>query len=82
MIQCPPGPQVFNWGHFEFSGEKFMTTVINPCHRFSVIAGVVDTGEKFITCVNDTSEQLSAVTTKPAINLSPVTTTPVNNYHR
>jgi hypothetical protein len=29
------------------------TLAINPCHRFSVIAGVIDTGDKFITGVND-----------------------------
>jgi hypothetical protein len=37
-----------------------------------VIAGVVDTMDKFIV---DTGDQLSVVTTKPAINLSPVTRT-------
>ncbi len=37
-----------------------------------MIAGVVDTGDKFIV---DTCDQLSAVTTTPAINLSPVTRT-------
>jgi hypothetical protein len=42
---------------------------INPCQGLSVMAGLVDTGDKFITGVNDTGEQLS-----------PVTTTPVNNY--
>ncbi len=30
------------------------TPAINPCHGFSVIAGVVDTGNKFITGVRDT----------------------------
>jgi hypothetical protein len=35
-----------------------------------VIAGVVDTGDKFIV---DTGDQLSPVTTTPAINLAPVT---------
>ena len=102
MNQCPPGPQVFHWSHFDFF-RKFaeifanycllsLTPVINcsavsktpaknlspvsttpaisPFHRFSVIAGVVDTGDKFIV---DTGDQLSAVTTKLAINLSPVT---------
>ena len=48
------------------------TPAISPCHGFSVIAGVVDTGDKFIV---DTGDQLSAVTTTPAINLSPVTRT-------
>ena len=49
-----------------------LTPSISPCHGFSVIAGVVDTGDKFIV---DTGDQLSAVTTTPAINLSPVTGT-------
>ncbi len=49
------------------TGEKF-----SPCHGFSVIAGVVDTRDKFIV---DTGDQLSAVATTPAINLSPVTRT-------
>jgi hypothetical protein len=51
------------------------TPANNPCHGFSVIAGVVDTGDKFLT-----GEQLSPVTTTKAINLSQVTMTPVNNY--
>ncbi len=58
------------------------TPKINLCHGFSVIGGVVDTGDKFITGVIDTAEQLSPVTTTPGINLSPVSTTPVNNYCR
>ncbi len=37
-----------------------MTPAISPCHGFSVIAGVVDTGDKYI---DDTGDQLSAVTT-------------------
>ncbi len=41
-----------------------LTPTISPCHRFSVIAGVVDTGD-----------QWSVVTTTLAINLSPVTRT-------
>jgi hypothetical protein len=49
-----------------------LTPAISPCHGFSVIAGVVDTGDRFIV---DTGDQLSAVTTTPAINLSPVTRT-------
>ena len=67
---------------FNDTGEKF----INLCHGFSVIAGVVDTGEQFITGDNDTGnnfvagdndtgEQLSPVTTTPAINLLPDTRT-------
>jgi hypothetical protein len=43
------------------TGDKLFTRVIdtNPCHRFSVIAGVIDTGDKFIGGVVDTGEQLS-----------------------
>ncbi len=48
---------------------------IYPCHGFSVITGVVDTGDKFIAGDNDTGEQLLLLTTTPAINLLPVTRT-------
>jgi hypothetical protein len=34
------------------------TPGINLCHEFSMISGVVDTGDKFITGVVDTTEQL------------------------
>ncbi len=51
------------------------TPAINPCHAFSVIAGVVVTGVKFIAGDNDTREQFSLVTTTPEINLLPVTRT-------
>ncbi len=46
------------------------TPAISPCHEFSVIAGVIDTGDKFIANDNDTGEQLSRVTTTPAINVA------------
>jgi hypothetical protein len=36
------------------------TPAINPCHRFSVIAGVVDTGDKFIAGDNDTGDKFIA----------------------
>jgi hypothetical protein len=63
-----------------------LTLAINPCHGFSVTAGVVYTGDKFITSVDDTGdkfiagdndkgEQLSPVTMTPAINLLLVTRT-------
>jgi hypothetical protein len=63
-----------------------LTPAINLCHGFSVITGVVDTGEQFIAGDNDTGdnfiavdndngEQLSPVTTTPAINLLPMTRT-------
>jgi hypothetical protein len=34
-----------------------LTLAINLCHRFSLIGGVVDTGDKFITDVVDTAEK-------------------------
>jgi hypothetical protein len=37
-----------------------LTPVINLCHGFSVIAGVVDTGEQFITGDNDTGNNFDA----------------------
>jgi hypothetical protein len=46
-----------------------LTPAINLCHGFSLIGGVVDTGNKFITGVVDTAEKWSPVTTtkKPKI---------------
>ncbi len=32
-----------------------------PCHGFSVIAGVIDTGDKFLTGVNDTGEHWTII---------------------
>jgi hypothetical protein len=40
--------------------------VINPCHEFSVIAGVIDTGNKFVNGDN-TCKQLSPVAISPAV---------------
>jgi hypothetical protein len=34
-----------------------LTLAINLCHRFSLIGGVADTGDKFITGVVDTAEK-------------------------
>jgi hypothetical protein len=56
-----------------------LTPAINLCHGFSLIGGVSDTGDKFITGVVDTSEKLSPVTATQMINFSLVATTPVNN---
>jgi hypothetical protein len=36
-----------------------MTLVINPCHEFSVIASVVDSGNKFIFGVVDTGKKFT-----------------------
>ena len=67
MNQCPPGPQVFHWGRFEFF-RKFTEIFANGDKLFS---GVKDTGEKcnhchgeitkkstFFAGVNDTAEKL------------------------
>ncbi len=51
-----------------------LTPANNPCHRFSVIASVINTGNKFLNGANDTGRQLSLVTTTLAINLLQVTT--------
>jgi hypothetical protein len=59
------------------------TPPINLSHGFTVIDGVVDTGEQFVIVTgdnfiagdNDIGEQLSPVTTTPAINLLLVTRT-------
>jgi hypothetical protein len=45
------------------TSDKFIAGV-NPCHKFSVIAGVVGFGDKFLTGV-------SPVTTTLPINISP-----------
>jgi len=37
-----------------------LTPAINLCHGFSVIAGVVDTGEQFIAGDNDTGDKFIA----------------------
>jgi hypothetical protein len=54
MNQCPPGPQVFHWGRYEFF-QKFAEIFANEYKLFS---GVNNTGEKFIAGVNDTPENL------------------------
>jgi hypothetical protein len=58
------------------------TQTINLFHKFSVIGGVIDTGDKFITGVIDTAEQFSPVTMTPVINLSGVSMTLLNNDRR
>jgi hypothetical protein len=54
----------------------------NPCHGFSVIAEVVDTSDKFLTCDNDTGDRFIAGDNDTGEQLSPVTTTLVNNYRQ
>jgi hypothetical protein len=52
MNQCPPGPQAFHWGRFEFV-RKFAEIFANEYKLFS---SVNDTSEKFIASVNDTGD--------------------------
>ncbi len=56
MNQCPPGPQVFHWGHFEFFwkfAEIFEDEYLSPVSTTPAI-------------------NCSVVSMKPAKNLSPV----------
>jgi hypothetical protein len=60
MNHCPPVPQVFNWGRFEFfkysrmnahylvndTGDKLFFGVNNTSDKF--IGGVVDIGDKTV----------------------------------
>jgi hypothetical protein len=52
------------------------TSANNPCHGFSVIAGVVDTGDKFLTGVNKIRKKIIYFSL-----LSPVSLTPLINIH-
>jgi hypothetical protein len=52
--------------------------MINLCHRFSVIAGVVDTGEKFIVGVNGGRGRLR----RPEIVLQQEQTSVINTVYR
>jgi hypothetical protein len=78
MNHCPPGPQVFHGGRFEFF-RKFAEIFANECSSpvndtgDKLFTGVNDNGEQFTTGDKDTGEQLSPVTL--AINLLPVTRT-------
>jgi hypothetical protein len=54
MNQCPPGPQVFHWSHFEFF-RKFA-----EIRKLLFITGVNDTGNKLFSGVNDTGEKFIA----------------------
>ncbi len=79
MNECPPGPQVFHWGCFEFfeNSQRYsrmsMTTAIS-------CSAVSTTPAKNLILVKDF--QRSLVSLLPSINLLPVTMTPVNNYCR
>ncbi len=63
MNQCPPGPQVFHWGRFEF------------CRKFAEIFA----NEYLSPVSTTPAINCSAVSTTPAKNLSPVSTTPAIN---
>ncbi len=55
MNQCPPGPQVFHWGRFEFFAK-----IRGDIREWIFIAGVNDTGDKLFSGVNDTGEKFIA----------------------
>jgi hypothetical protein len=55
MNQCPPGPQVFHWSHFEFFSK-----IRGYIRELLFIAGVNDTGDKLFSGVNDTGETFIA----------------------
>jgi hypothetical protein len=56
------------------------TMANNPCHGFSVIAGINDTGgDKFLTRDNNISDKFIAGVNNTGEHLSPVMT-PVNYY--
>jgi hypothetical protein len=50
--QCPPGPQVFQWGRFYFF-RKFAEIFAN---EYSPFTGVNDTADKLFGGVNDTGD--------------------------
>jgi hypothetical protein len=89
MNHCPPGPQVFHGGRFEFF-RKFAEIFANECsspvndtgdklftgvngNADKFIAGVNDTGDKFLTGVNDNGEQFTTGDKDTGEQLSPVT---------
>jgi hypothetical protein len=57
MNQCPPGPQVFHRGCFEFFrkfAEMFANEYLNElANEYKLFSGVNDTGEKYIAGVVD-----------------------------
>jgi hypothetical protein len=57
MNQCPPGPQVFHWGRFEFF-QKFAEIFagVNDTAE-KLLAGVNDTADKLFDCINDTGDE-------------------------
>jgi hypothetical protein len=53
MNQCPPGPQVFHWGQFEFFRK------LAAIRKLIFITGVNDTSDKLFSSVNDNGEKLA-----------------------
>ncbi len=59
MNQCPPGPQVFHWGRFEFFSKirgDIRKWIFDTSEK--LFSGVNDTGEKLFTSVNDIAKKL------------------------
>ncbi len=88
MNQCPPGPQVFYWSHFDFFrkfAEIFANYCLSPVSTTPVIncSAVSTTPAKNLLPVSLTLAinlchgfSVSPVSLIPVNNLSPVTTTP------
>jgi hypothetical protein len=58
MNQCPPGPQVFHWNHFEFFAK-----IRGDIRELLFIIGVNNTGNKLFSSVNDTKKNAGVVNT-------------------
>jgi hypothetical protein len=73
MNQCPPGPQVFHWCHFDFfrkiggdihewifndTGDKLFSGVNDTGEKFILVKGKYPKSLKFFAGVNDTAEKL------------------------
>ena len=56
-----------------------MAPVRNHTQILSLITGVIDSGDKFITSVKNTGHQFAPVATKLVLNLCPVSTTTMKN---
>ncbi len=86
MNQCPPGPQVFHWGHIEFFrkfAEIFANKYLSPVSLTpAIIWSAVSTTPAINPCHGEITKKpkIFAVSTTPLKNCSPVPTTPTVNY--
>jgi hypothetical protein len=93
MNQCPPGPQVFNWGRFEFfrkfaeifTNEYLLPRSLTPAINCLAVSttpakslSTVSTTPAINPCHGEITKKTKIFT--PAKNCSPVSTTPPINY--